>query len=93
MVSGLPCVALPPGRTLVLFTDGVNEALDGDEQEFGMERVAALLDARKGRPAAEQASALLGAVRSHRGARQGQDDVTVMVLRSVAVRDSIGDRE
>jgi serine phosphatase RsbU (regulator of sigma subunit) len=77
-------VVLSPGRTVVLFTDGVNEALDGDGQEFGMERVAALLDSKKGLPAAAQASALLNAVHAHRGARQRQDDVTVMVLRSVS---------
>jgi serine phosphatase RsbU (regulator of sigma subunit) len=34
--------------------------------------------------AAEQAAALLDAVRRHRGARQAQDDVTVMVIRAVA---------
>ena len=80
-VATLP---LTPGHTLVLFTDGVNEALDADENEFGLERVAALVSALRGRPAAEQAAALLAAVRQHRGARQGQDDVTVMVLRSVS---------
>ena len=80
-------IVLSPGRTLVLFTDGVNEALDGDDEEFGMERVATLLDPQKGRPAAEQASVLLNAVRSHRGARQGQDYVTVIVIRSVSIDD------
>ncbi|HTM34825.1 MAG TPA: SpoIIE family protein phosphatase [Vicinamibacterales bacterium] len=80
-------VSLSPGRTLVLFTDGVNEALDADDQEFGLERVAALVSALRGRPAAEQAAALLAAVREHRGGRQGQDDVTVMVLRSVSAED------
>jgi serine phosphatase RsbU (regulator of sigma subunit) len=77
-------LVLSPGHTIVLFTDGVNEAFDADDDEFGMERVAALLASQKGRPAAEQTSALLNAVRTHRGARQGQDDVTVMVIRSVA---------
>ena len=78
---------LSPGRTIVLFTDGLNEALDADDEEFGMERVAALLALHKARPAAEQASALLSAVRAHRGARQAQDDVTVMVLRSLSTDD------
>lgn len=77
-------LGLTPGRSLVLFTDGVNEALDAEGQEFGVERVAALLAAHRGRPAADQAAAVLSAVRAHRGARQSQDDVTVMVIRSVA---------
>ena len=75
---------LQPGTELVLFTDGVNEALDADEVEFGTDRVAALMKAMEDRTAAEQAAALLEAVRRHRGARQGQDDVTVMVIRAVA---------
>jgi phosphoserine phosphatase RsbU/P len=76
-------VPLPPGAALVLFTDGVNEALDGADVEFGTERVAAMMAAMSQRPAAEHAAVLLEAVRGHRGARQGQDDVTVMVVRSI----------
>jgi serine phosphatase RsbU (regulator of sigma subunit) len=77
-------VPLPPGAALALFTDGVNEALDGGDVEFGTERVATMMAAMSQRPAAEQAAVLLEAVRGHRGARQGQDDVTVMVIRSVS---------
>jgi serine phosphatase RsbU (regulator of sigma subunit) len=68
---------------LTLFTDGVYEARDADDAEFGTERVAAMLAAMNTASAAEQAAALLDAVRQHRGARQGQDDVTVMVIRAV----------
>jgi serine phosphatase RsbU (regulator of sigma subunit) len=75
---------LDPGTELVLFTDGVNEALDADELEFGTERVASLMRSTQDQTAAEQAAALLDAVRRHRGARQAQDDVTVMVIRAVA---------
>jgi len=76
-------VPLPYGFELILFTDGVNEALDADGVEFGTERVAELMMAMREHPAAEQAAGLLSAVRAHRGARQSQDDVTVMVIRSV----------
>jgi serine phosphatase RsbU (regulator of sigma subunit) len=76
-------VTLPPERQIVVFTDGVNEALDEAGDEFGMARVGDLLASVHRRPAAEQAAALLDAVRAHRGARQSQDDVTVMVIRSL----------
>jgi serine phosphatase RsbU (regulator of sigma subunit) len=79
-------VPLTPGCQLVAFTDGLNEALDADDVEFGSDRVAALLGRMRDRSAAEQAAALLDAVRAHRGARQAQDDVTVMVIRSLAHR-------
>jgi sigma-B regulation protein RsbU (phosphoserine phosphatase) len=81
---GEAAVTLAPGAQVVLFTDGVNEALDTDDEEFGTDRVAAMITDMHPRPAAEQASALLDAVRRHRGARQQQDDVTVMVIRSLA---------
>lgn len=76
-------VALPAGATLVLFTDGVNEALDAAGREFGLEGVHAICRTMAGRSAREQSAALLDAVRAHRGADQAQDDVTVMVIRSV----------
>jgi serine phosphatase RsbU (regulator of sigma subunit) len=79
---------LDPGSEIVLFTDGVNEALDGDDVEFGTERVSAMLEASRGRTAAEQAAALLSAVRRHRGLRQSQDDVTVMVIRAIGGQGS-----
>lgn len=76
-------LCLDPGSEVVLFTDGVDEALDGNDVEFGTERVSAMLDTNRGRTAGEQAAMLLSAVRRHRGARQAQDDVTVMVIRAV----------
>lgn len=74
-------LSLDPGSTVVIVTDGVNEALDGDDQEFGTERVAEMMLANRERTATELAATLLAAVRRHRGARQAQDDVTVMVIR------------
>jgi phosphoserine phosphatase RsbU/P len=76
-------LTLPPGHQIVAFTDGVNEALDEAGHEFGLARVGALLASVHRRAAAEQAAALLDAVRMHRGSRQTQDDVTVMVIRSL----------
>ena len=75
-------VRLEPGAELVLFTDGVDEALDADGEEFGTARVATLLRHLRNRSAAEQTASLLEAVRRHRGARQAQDDVTVMVIKA-----------
>ena len=77
-------LSLDPGSEIVLFTDGVNEALDADDVEFGAERVSAMLKTHGESSAAEQATALLEAVRRHRGARQWQDDVTVMVVKQIS---------
>src|SRR5438034_11367285 len=37
------CLKLEPGDTLVLFSDGVTEAMDPDEQLFGIPRLKELL--------------------------------------------------
>lgn len=81
---------LPPGTVLVAFSDGVVEALDSEDEEFGLERVEALVSARQAATAADLCAALLGAVREHRGSRQHQDDVTVMVIRSCPERPEAG---
>ena len=74
-------VSVPPGSILVAFTDGVIEALDGRDVEFGIEGVAALVSSLRQAPAAALCAALLDAVRRHRGARQHQDDVTALVVK------------
>lgn len=77
-------VTMPPGAVFVAFSDGVVEALDSNDEEFGLERVEALVAAHQAGSAADLCAALLGTVRAHRGSRQHQDDVTVMVLRAEA---------
>ncbi len=74
-------ISVPAGSILVAFTDGVIEALDGRDLEFGAERVSRLVDGLRQAPAATLCAALLDEVRRHRGARQHQDDVTVLVVK------------
>ena len=76
-------VPLAPGSVLVAVTDGVYDALDHDGREFGEEKLAAVLRDGRGRSAGELCTAILDAVRAHRGARQDQDDVTAMVVKAL----------
>lgn len=75
-------VTLAPGTLLVAYTDGVSEALDETGEEYGEHRIAALLDGCRNGSAAEVCAAVLDAIRRHRGARQDQDDVTVLVVKA-----------
>ena len=43
-------VALEPGDRLVLYTDGVVEPTDGEDREFGTERLATAVREATGRP-------------------------------------------
>jgi sigma-B regulation protein RsbU (phosphoserine phosphatase) len=75
-------IELPPASVLLGYTDGVNEAQNDSGEEFGDGRVSILLHDARHQPAAHICKMILDAVRTHRGARQDQDDVTVMVLKS-----------
>jgi len=76
-------LTLEPGAVLVAYTDGVSEARDDAGEEFGEDRLAALLAGHGHLPAAQLCSGILDAVRHHRGGRQDQDDVTVMVVKAL----------
>jgi sigma-B regulation protein RsbU (phosphoserine phosphatase) len=72
-------VALAPGDRLVLFTDGVTEASNARDEEFGEERLAELVLALRDRGAHELKSRILQTVSSFTGGRS-QDDATLVVV-------------
>jgi sigma-B regulation protein RsbU (phosphoserine phosphatase) len=72
---------LEPGDTLVMFTDGINEATDVHEEEFGMDRLSEVVRSNAGESAEVLQNAILAAVtRFCRGAQQG-DDMTLLIVR------------
>jgi sigma-B regulation protein RsbU (phosphoserine phosphatase) len=73
-------LALAPGDTLVVMSDGVSEALDPEGRELDVTGLAGVVCACA-RSGASVAAAVVEAVRAHRGADQSQDDVTVLSLR------------
>lgn len=77
-------LVLEPGSLMVAFTDGVIEALDDRDVEFGEDRAAAEIVSRRHEPSSAMCTAMLDAVRQHRAGRQSQDDVTVMVVKAAS---------
>jgi sigma-B regulation protein RsbU (phosphoserine phosphatase) len=76
-------VTLDPGDVLLLFTDGVSEALSRTGEEYGEQRLEALLRTHRRARAAELVEAVHRDVLEFaRGAPQS-DDITMMVLRAV----------
>jgi sigma-B regulation protein RsbU (phosphoserine phosphatase) len=72
---------LPPGSTLFLYTDGLNEAENPAEEEFGMSRLRELFTEQQARAAGEIPARVLEAItRFERGARAA-DDKTIVVMR------------
>jgi len=73
------------GDRCVLYTDGVSEARNAALEEFGTERLQALLDGKAALSSDAFADGVLDAVRewTGRGAAEGQDDdITVVAMRA-----------
>jgi serine phosphatase RsbU (regulator of sigma subunit) len=75
------CLKLQPGDTLVLFSDGVTEAMDPDEQLFGVPRLREVLEGNISTELEEIQKTVLESVENFaRGARQA-DDLTLLLVR------------
>jgi sigma-B regulation protein RsbU (phosphoserine phosphatase) len=74
-------IALPPGATLLLCSDGVTEAMDAAGQEFGAEAFRAAVAAAPPGPPARLLDHVLAAVRAHAGDAPQADDITLLALR------------
>ena len=72
-------VSLRAGDRLLLFTDGITEAANSQDEEFGMERVAAFAKTNFASTAAQMNRQLLAQVTQFCGAHF-MDDATLLVL-------------
>jgi sigma-B regulation protein RsbU (phosphoserine phosphatase) len=77
-------VQLEPGDMLILYTDGITEAQNAQEQFFGEEQLLEVAQAQLGRSAQDVQDALMARVHEFMGNAPQFDDITL----AVAVRDS-----
>jgi sigma-B regulation protein RsbU (phosphoserine phosphatase) len=75
------CVKLEPGDTLVLFSDGVTEAMDPQEDMFGMPRLVKLLTGHNETPLDELQKVVLEAVENFARGTSQADDLTLLLIR------------
>ena len=73
-------VVLEPGDSLVLFTDGVTEAENEEEEQLGLAPVAALVGTLHGQPAAQILEMIDTHVQTFCGSAPAADDVTMFAL-------------
>ena len=71
---------LEPGDCLLLYTDGVTDAMRGDES-FGDQRLAALVTDQRGASAGAMVATLERALRDFAGPAPPYDDITLVVVR------------
>jgi sigma-B regulation protein RsbU (phosphoserine phosphatase) len=74
-------VALLPGSTLLMFTDGVTDAMDANGVRFGRERIRAAAAAHADLAAQPLCLQIITALEAHRGAAAQTDDITMLALR------------
>ncbi|MFD3546524.1 SpoIIE family protein phosphatase [Streptomyces sp. NPDC058655] len=81
-------IRLQPSESLLLYTDGITEARDGDGEQFGEERLAeALATTPRPHTAADVITCLTRAVRAFTGAGGIDDDQAALVLTATAASD------
>jgi serine phosphatase RsbU (regulator of sigma subunit) len=78
---GSHSMKLTPGTMFVAYTDGVSEARDAADDEFGEARLIEVVEHYRAESAAQICSRVLEAIRTFRGSQQDQDDVTIMVVK------------
>ncbi|HLF28684.1 MAG TPA: SpoIIE family protein phosphatase [Anaerolineae bacterium] len=75
------CVQLAAGDFVLMYTDGVTEAMDTQHREFGEARLRRLVLEHQRASAAELATALEQALADFIGLRTPSDDITVVVAK------------
>ncbi|MEZ5318641.1 MAG: SpoIIE family protein phosphatase [Vicinamibacterales bacterium] len=76
-------VQLQSGDVVVVFSDGVSEALDRAGQEFGDDRLQAVVEAARDETPAAIVDRVIGAVQAFSAGAPQSDDITAMVIRFV----------
>ncbi|HLF26481.1 MAG TPA: SpoIIE family protein phosphatase [Anaerolineae bacterium] len=76
-------VRFEPDDVLLLYTDGVTDALNANVEEFGMERLAQLLVENRQRSASEIVRGICEAIQEFVGQAEPFDDMTIVALKRV----------
>ena len=74
-------VTLDPGALLVVYCDGLTEAINPLKEQFGDGRLGALINEHKNESAGDLMQSIIKAVKSHSGTAPQMDDMTLVVLR------------
>jgi len=74
-------IKMEPGDVLVLYSDGVTEAANGSDEDFGEQRLGELVASLKDRPAIEIVNAIHTAVAQFTEGAPPADDITVVIAR------------
>jgi sigma-B regulation protein RsbU (phosphoserine phosphatase) len=75
-------IALAPGDRVVMYTDGLSEAMDGNREMYGDDRLVALAASLPvEQTARESVDSIMGALGRFLNGVEPQDDMTLLVVR------------
>jgi len=77
-------LTLNAGDTIVMYTDGVNEAMNSDFQEYGDERMMKTLSQQLGKTCQEVIDGQLASLKDFVGNAEQSDDITILTLKRKA---------
>jgi sigma-B regulation protein RsbU (phosphoserine phosphatase) len=75
---------LDAGDTIIMYTDGVNEAINSQEEEYGDARMEETLKSLNGKTCREVIDGQLASVKAFAGEAEQSDDITIMAVRRKA---------
>jgi sigma-B regulation protein RsbU (phosphoserine phosphatase) len=77
---GIAETVLLPGDALFLYSDGITEAFNPVNEEFGTARLEAALEAARGKGAAGLVADILAATAAFAAGAEQSDDITTLAL-------------
>ncbi|MDD4857400.1 MAG: SpoIIE family protein phosphatase [Candidatus Krumholzibacteria bacterium] len=76
-------VPLRAGDTLLVYSDGITESIDANDEEYGEDRLAALFLKYRSDSAHRLIDEIVSAVRAHAGETSQTDDMTLLVIKGI----------
>lgn len=74
-------IHLEPGNLLLLYSDGITEAMNPVEVELGLNRLITLVEQHKTKPVAEISKVILEDIKTHANTASQSDDITLMLIK------------
>jgi len=76
-------ITFKPGYLLVIYSDGITEAMNMDNEEFGEERLTSLVKENSGQSANQLLNTIIESVQKFAGNKPQIDDMTVVIIKRV----------
>ncbi|HLF15675.1 MAG TPA: PP2C family protein-serine/threonine phosphatase [Bacteroidota bacterium] len=74
-------VEIPKDDVVVIYSDGITEAMNASDELYGEERLLGVLQKVKGQSATEIIDAVIAGARAHAGKHPQSDDMTIVVVK------------